>query len=144
MSIKLPSATLNEPFEYISLRDDALDSEAEGFAEDFQRYREGTIQAPPLKEGYTPTRFHLQPIADADLKAKLNGLRESSRAEWFTGLARYAIVGIEGAPKELGAIIRERDADGFSVLSKRQSNLLSEYLEEIGMVVATHDLPSGG
>ena len=146
MGIKLQSATLAAPFEYISLHDSAIDSEAENFAEEFAKYREGTIPNPPLKPGETPTIWTLAPITDARLRAMLDGVREEhGRAAWAVMTAAAGIKAVsnlsdaEGKPFK----IRFEYQDGFPTVIKEQLNQIgAEILNELGMVILTHNSPS--
>lgn len=144
MAIKLQPSTLVEPFEYISLTDDALDGAHPEFTEEFKRYREGAIKDPPLKDGVEPTRWSLQPIADTELLGKLDGIRErDGKKSWFRTVACLGIVGVTGAPKEFGKVLRVRDEEGYPYLSKRQQNLLGlDLLAELGTAILTHKLPN--
>ena len=146
MGIKLQAATLVEPFEYISLHDSAMDTECENFADEFTKYREGAIDAPPLKPGEKPAVWTLAPIVDAQLKAMLDGVREEhGRAAWAVMTAASgikAVSGIEGADgKPLR--IRHEFQNGFPTVVREQLNLIgAEILNELGMVILTHAVPS--
>lgn len=146
MGIKLQSATLSEPFEYISLHDSAMDTEAEGFADEFQKYREGTIDAPPLKPGEKPTIWTLAPIADARLKAMLDGVREEhGRAAWAVMTAAFGIKSVSNLADHEGKPFRiQHDyQDGFpKVISDQLNAIGAEVLNELGMVILTHQSPS--
>lgn len=144
MGIKLQSATLVEPFEYISLTDDALDGEHEDFADEFQRYRDGTVKSPPLKDGCEPMRWELQPITDATLRGILDGIREENgRSSLLIATACLGIVGWTGAPKELGKIRRPRNRDGYPCLDKKQQDMIgAEVLVELGTALALHAIPN--
>ena len=146
MGIKLQAATLVEPFEYISLHDSAMDTEAEGFAEAFKKYREGSIEAPPLKQGEEPTVWTLVPITDARLKAMLDGVREEhGTAAWAVMTAAAGIQAVSNLADPDGKPfkIKREFRDGFSFVANEQLNLIgAEVLNEIGMVILTHDSPS--
>lgn len=136
MAIKLQPATLSEPFSYISLHDDALDMERPTFADEFALFKDG-VGPPPLKEGVEPTVWELQPIADAQLQGILDGVREEhGRTLWFIATACVGIVGVSGAPKELGKIERIRSNEGYQTLSKRQQDMLGgALLAELGVQI---------
>ena len=143
MGIKLQPATLQEAFDYISIHDDALDVERENFADEFATFREGNGE-PPLKEGCVPCVWKLQPIADAQLSGQLEGVREEhGRTSWFIATACVGLVGVTGAPKELGKIRRIRSEEGYSTLAKDQQDLIGgALLSELGIQLLTHATPS--
>jgi hypothetical protein len=145
MAIKL-QATLVEDFSYISLHDDAIDGDADDFAEEFRKYREGTRPMPPLKEGAEPTVWTLKPIASAKLRAALDGVRaEHGQAAWALATAAAGIKGVEGVKGEDGKPLKLQFArqDGFHVLADASLDLIGvAILHEIGMVLLTHNSPS--
>ena len=145
MGIRLRPASLNDEFEYISLHDDALDGDAEDFAEKFAMYREGTKDSPPLKEGKEPTRFILRPLVDAQLRGKLEGVREEhGRSAWFIATACVCLRSASGLKYEDGKPfkIKHDRVDGYETVIKEQQDLLgAPLLTELGMIVHTHELP---
>ena len=146
MAIRLSTATLSEPFEYISLHDDALDTEREDFADEFQRYRDGQAP-PPLKPGVEPTRWTLEPITDARLKAMLEGVREEhGRTMWFLATAAVGVTGVSGLSDERGRpfkLKRPRSSDGYPTMSHEQQDQIgAQILAELGMAIITHNIPS--
>lgn len=146
MAIKL-TATLVEPFDYISLRDEALDPEHEDFEEEYKRYKEGTIPAPPLKEGVEPSTFTLRPISgNAELSAKLDGVLEADgRSMWALAAGSLAITGWRNIEDENGKPLKFKQVrvQGFMSLTKQlQDKLGKELLSELGMVALTHKNPN--
>lgn len=148
MAIKLAaSATLNDTFEYISPRDEAMDTERKGFTEEFDRYRHGLAE-PPLKEGVEPTVFVLRPVSvDAGLAAKLDGVCEKDgRSMWSLTAAALGIVGWRnledpdtGEPLEHETV----RAQGYDALTKPlQDKLTKPLLVELGQVILLHNNPS--
>lgn len=146
MGIKLQSATLVDEFEYISLHDSAMDTEAEEFAEKFAKYREGTTDAPPLKDGETPAVWTLKPITDARLKAMLDGVREEhGQAAWAVAVAAAGIKSVSGIKGEDGKAFKLRFVreEGYPIICNEDLNSIgAAILHEIGMVILTHQSPS--
>jgi hypothetical protein len=149
MAIKLQS-TLVEEFSYISLHDEALDTEgdADEFAEAWKKYRDGAIPMPPLKDGKEPTIFTLRPLTDPDLSNDLAQYQEN-RTKWFCEIARYSIVGIQNLCDEDGEPVRVKPfrRNGFrcipdDVYARLHSFGRGAILAEIGMHVLTHNSPS--
>lgn len=145
MGIKLQSATLVEPFEYISLHDSAMDTECEDFADKFQKYREGSLPAPPLKDGEEPAVWTLAPIVDARLKAMLDGVREEhGQAAWAVAVAAAGIKGVSGIKQDGKAFkLRFEREEGYPIVCNEDLNAIgATILHEIGMVILTHQSPS--
>lgn len=146
MAIKL-TATLVEPFSYISLQDDAIDGDHEDFAEEFRKYREGTIAMPPLKDGKEPTVFVLRPLTDPELSNELAQYRDN-RTKWLCEVARYSIAEIRNLDDD-GKPVRMRLArsNGFpcipdDIFARLHGVGRGALLQELGMAVLTHNSPS--
>lgn len=145
MAIKL-TATLVEDFEYISLHDEAINADHEDFAEEFRKYREGTVELPPLKDGAEPTVWTLRPIRSAKLKAALDGVRaEHGQAAWSVATAAAGIKGVSGLKDNDGKPykLRYEREDGYEIVCEEQLNEIgAAILNEIGMAILTHNSPS--
>ena len=145
MAIKLQSASLNDSFSYISLSDGAVDTECETFKEDWERYRDGNVDSPPLKDGEEPTIFELTPIASVSQRALLQGVLDAhGRTAWAVATAAQGITNISGLKGEDGKafkLLRVR-VDGYSTIVEEQLSLLGrEVLSEIGAVLINHSRP---
>lgn len=146
MAIKL-TATLVEPFDYISLRDEALDGEHEEFQEEYERYKEGAIPLPPLKENMEPSVFTLRPISSsAQLSAKLDGILESDgHSMWAMAAGALAITGWRNITDDSGKPLKFKQVrvQGFMSITKDLQNKLGkDLLSELGMVALTHKDPN--
>lgn len=145
MAIKL-TATLVEPFSYISLQDDAIDGDHEDFAEEFRKYREGTIAMPPLKDGKEPTVWTLKPVTSSRLKAMLDGIRnEHGQAAWLVATAAAGIKGVEGIQDESGKPFKLKfdRSDGYEIVCEEHLDMIgATVLNELGMAIVTHNSPS--
>lgn len=148
MAIKLQkTATLVEPFEFISKKDDALDRDAKDFKDRWDRYKDG-LGDPPIKEGMKPTVFTLKPVArDAGLDAKLDGvLNNDGNAMWCLTAAAFGIAGwrnlIDPDTDEELEFETVR-AHGYDCITKAlQDKLTKPLLIEIGNAVLLHNNPS--
>lgn len=145
MALRLKSATLNEPFEYISLRDDALDGEADDFDEAYQRFREGGPM-PPIKEGMHPTIWTLRPMTDTRLIAKLSGILErDGYSAWYIGTAAVGVVSVTGCEDEDGKpfkLKRTRIGGWESLTHEVQDAIGAPLLIELGQAIITHKSPN--
>lgn len=145
MAIKLQS-TLVKEFSYISLHDEAIDASGDDFAEEFKKYREGTIDMPPLKDGEEPTIWTLKPITSARLTAMLDGVRaEHGQSAWTIATAAAGIKGVSGIKNADGTPFKlsYQRADGYDILTNEVLDAIGPaVLNELGMAILTHDSPS--
>ncbi len=150
MALALKSATLAKPFSYISLHDGALDTSAgsKEFAEEFEKYRQGAIPLPPIKEGEAPTVWELQPIAQAEVLSKLRGKGQRFGSSFQAlAAARLGLKGVEnlvdpatGEPMEIEIA---RDAEGRDSITQKTENIIGlDILEELGLVILSHATPN--
>jgi len=146
MAIKLKSAALSKPFSYISIEDAAINSEGDDFDEEWLRYRDGSIDSPPLVDGIEPTVWELTPIADSQHQAHLQGiLEEHGQVAWAIAYASRGITGASNLEDDSGktvAIKRER-IDGYMTVRPSQlAQIPVKILAEIGRVLITHNSPN--
>lgn len=147
MAIKLAS-TLVEEFSYISLHDEAIDSsgDPDEFAEEWKKYREGTRELPPLKDGVEPTVWTLKPITSARLAAMLDGVRaEHGQAAWAIATAAAGIKGVSGLKKDDGTPFKLQytRVDGYHLVVNEQLDMIGPaILNELGMAILAHNSPS--
>lgn len=132
------TVSLNGSFEYISLLDDAIDTEHPDFKEQIQKYAEGTVPHPPLKDGKEPTRFTLRQCGDSDLFAYLHGFRErEGDHSWFVHVASFCLESVVGLKDEKGdewRIEHER-MERWQCISKKDRDALMPVLKELGQAV---------
>lgn len=143
--IKL-QATLNDDYSYISPLDDALDTDAEDFEDQWKRYEDGQGE-PPLKQGCKPTIWTLSPIVDATLRAKLTDVvsADGSRTA-AVAWAAHALKSVSGLTDADGKPYRLRftvDADGYRSVAREQLNEIGlPVLLDMGLHAAKHSSPS--
>ncbi len=145
MAIKLKTATLVEEFEYVSLLDDALDGDAEDFADKFKVHREtGTM--PPLKDGKKPTVWILRPVTGVRLQSMIDGvLEEHGRKAFYLTLAAAGLKGVKGVTNEKGKPFKLQfdRSSGYEMVCDEHLDLIGlDVLQELGMVLYTHKSPS--
>ena len=146
MAITLQTATLSAEFSYISLYDEAMDTESKGFPEAFEKYREGAIDMPPLKEGIEPTIWTLKPPASAKLKGMMDDvMMKHGQKTWAITYAAFCIKGVTGLDDEDGSPLELKFVRhlGYEMLCEEHTNLIgAEILREIGSRVIKHTQPS--
>lgn len=142
--MQIRTQTLREPYVHVFSGDEALDTEADGFAETFLRAIETSdISILPMKSGKTPALWKLRHL-------------DSGEAFWLAGrshagdsheeIARHAValavLGVEGALGSDGKPLkfeRRRDADrrGFTCVAAAQMDAVfgfhnRELVSELG------------
>lgn len=93
MSIK--SHTLVEPYEYVSVHDAAVDSDAPDFEERWRLYLDGAGE-PPLKPGAEPVRYQLRHVTNTE-RGYLMKLGRDADGSAPLAAAAIALVGMSGA-----------------------------------------------
>lgn len=140
------NVSLVKNYTYISIHDPAVDVNADGFAEEWKKYIDGTIQEPPLKQGQSPTVFTLKPITSASLIARLKGVNVASGSQsWAVATAAHCIVSIENFSDTDGVPFEPRlvNVSGFSSISEDDKDLIGEkILAELGGRLITRRSPS--
>ena len=144
MAIQLLDPSLQGEFTYISINDPALDKDADGFEDAWERFID-CGELPPIKNGEEPTVFRLKPVDDAELDAQIRGKLDSIGIRWAVETASYSLVGIDN--------LRDKDGhefklgfemvNGFRKVCKEHRNLLGrELLTELGQVCIGKQSPS--
>lgn len=145
MALQLQPPSLSGEFEYISIHDEAVDQEAEDFADKWKAYREGQGE-PPLKNGITPTVWTLRQINDARLTANLRGVNEAHGSQAFAvAIAAVSLQRVSGLNDSKGKPYKLKFVmeDGYRVVCEDQLNEIgANALVELGQVVITHKSPS--
>jgi len=145
MAIQLKTATLVADWDYISLHDEAMDDETDGFQKLYEDFVEGRGPA-PLKDGVEPTVWKLAHLSDVRTIAKLDGIRTSDgNTAWAVAASACCIVSVQGLTDSEGKPyrIRREYEDGVKMLPTAQINEIGiDIMAEIGMVILTKKSPS--
>jgi hypothetical protein len=142
--IKLINPSLMSRFTHILSSDPALDKDAEGFKEAYERFLE-TGAKPPIKNGEEPTVFHLEPLKDAELDAATRGQLANGGSAWAVETACYALKQIDNLRDHDGKpfVLEFEMVNGFEKVCKEHRNLMGrEVLAELGTVVIGKQSPS--
>jgi len=140
MAIRIrETANLQNEFDYVCESDDALDRDADGYAERMERFRDGTDSDLPLKDGQEPTIFKLKPIASQRTLSLLADLltREGAATYYVQSCA----LGLVSA-QNLDVDIKRTRVDGHMQVTDECINQLpGDVLIELGRAVVEHSNP---
>lgn len=146
MALRLEPLSLNGKFSYVSANDPALDRDAEDFEESWEKYLEGGLALPPIKNGEEPTVFELTPVTDAELSAHIQGkLDDTVGQKWAVEMASYCLTGIQNLTDSEGNPFRLKfdRVLGFNKVCKEHRNLIGkDLLVELGFRVINRKSPS--
>lgn len=107
--------TIQEPYEYISIEDAAVDSASKGFAEKWRLYRDGKGEA-PLKEGKKPAVYTLRHLS-AIARTRLAALAKEDAAEASLLAVGIALLGVRMPDGEEVELRREQRKVGLYPVS---------------------------
>jgi hypothetical protein len=149
--------TLREPYVHVYSGDDALDADAEGFVEAYQRAAETSGASPfPIRDGHTPALWTLRHLT-SDEAAWLSGrgrVDSDGPLQIYRHAVALAVVSVEGACGEDGRPIKiEREPDptrrGFTCVVPAQMEGVfghhnRDLVEELGGRVLKSMRPTKG
>lgn len=143
--IKLLNPSLMGEFTHILSTDPALDMEAEGFVDAYKRFQ-ASGELPPIKNGESPTVFHLEHVTDAEKLAEIKGKLEQYGTEAYAiELGCYSLKSITGLKDHEGKTfeLKFEYVNGFRKVCKDHRDMMgNDLLKELGMVALNKQSPS--